>query len=70
MVERTVYVGSSRQVIVRLPIGGVIQVSVANTGGDESYSQGTPVSVHVPSDALRVLASGGASPAAVEAAAA
>ncbi len=70
MVERTVYVGSSRQVIVRLPIGAVIQVSVANTGGDESYSQGTPVSVHVPSDALRVLASGGASPAAVEAAAA
>ncbi len=64
MVERTVYVGASRQVIVRLPIGAVIQVSVANTGSDEGHSQGTPVCVHVPEDALRVLASpGGTSPA-------
>jgi spermidine/putrescine transport system ATP-binding protein len=55
MVERTVYVGSSRQVIVRLPIGATIQVSVANTGGDDNYTQGTPVCVHVPADALRVL---------------
>ena len=52
MVERTVYVGASRQVIVRLPIGAVIQVSVANTGSDEGHSQGTPVCVHVPADAL------------------
>ncbi len=59
MVERTVYVGASRQVIVRLPIGAVIQVSVANTGSDEGHSQGTPVCVHVPADALRVLASPG-----------
>jgi spermidine/putrescine transport system ATP-binding protein len=61
MVERTVYIGSSRQVIVRLPIGATVQVSIANTGSDEGYSQGTPVCVHVPADALRVL-SGRAAP--------
>jgi spermidine/putrescine transport system ATP-binding protein len=60
MVERTVYVGSSRQVIVRLPMGATVQVSIANTGSDDSHSQGTPVCVHVPADALRVL-SGAAS---------
>ncbi len=70
MVERTVYVGASRQVIVRLPIGAVIQVSVANTGSDEGHSQGTPVCVHVPAEALRVLASSGATPTLVPAAAA
>jgi hypothetical protein len=42
----------------------VIKVSVANTGSDEGYSHGTPVCVHVPVDALRVLASTGAAPAA------
>jgi spermidine/putrescine transport system ATP-binding protein len=55
MVQRTVYVGATLQVIVRLPIGVAIQVSIANTGGADSYSQGTPVCVHVPPDALRVL---------------
>jgi hypothetical protein len=56
MVERTVYVGASLQVIVRLPVGEAIQVSIANTGGGaDDYSQGTPVCVRVPPDALRVL---------------
>jgi spermidine/putrescine transport system ATP-binding protein len=55
MVERTVYVGASLQVIVRLPIGATVQVSIANTGGADAYTQGTPVAVHVPADALRVL---------------
>jgi spermidine/putrescine transport system ATP-binding protein len=56
MVERTVYVGASLQVIVRLPVGEAIQVSIANTGGADEYSQGTPVCVRVPPEALRVLA--------------
>jgi spermidine/putrescine transport system ATP-binding protein len=55
MVERTVYVGASRQVIVRLATGMPLQVSVTNTGGAEEHGQGTPVDVHVPPDALRVL---------------
>ncbi|MBV9424390.1 MAG: ABC transporter ATP-binding protein [Solirubrobacterales bacterium] len=58
MVERTVYVGASRQVIVRLPTGAAIQASVTNTGDAEMYRQGKPVSVYVPAGALRVLASG------------
>jgi spermidine/putrescine transport system ATP-binding protein len=55
MVERTVYVGASRQVMVRLATGAQLQASVANTGATDGYEQGTPVSVHVPVDALRVL---------------
>jgi spermidine/putrescine transport system ATP-binding protein len=58
MVERTVYVGASLQVIARLATGETVQVSIANTGDAAGYAQGTPVAVHVPPDALRVLASG------------
>ncbi len=55
MVERTVYVGSSVQVMVRLATGGSVQSSIANMGSTGTYQQGTPVSVHVPAEALRVL---------------
>jgi ABC-type Fe3+/spermidine/putrescine transport system ATPase subunit len=58
MVERTVYVGANLQVITRLATGETVQVSIANTGEAEAYAQGTPVAVHMPSDALRVLAPG------------
>ena len=63
MVERTVYLGANLQVIMRLPTGGVIQASLANTGQTSSYPRGTPVAVHVPVDALRVLAAGAPDPA-------
>jgi spermidine/putrescine transport system ATP-binding protein len=55
MIERTVYVGASVQVIVRLATGVQLQASVANTGDADGYQQGTPVAVHIPADALRVL---------------
>jgi spermidine/putrescine transport system ATP-binding protein len=55
MVERTVYVGASLQVMVRLATGAQLQASVTNTGAADGYEQGTPVAVHVPPDALRVL---------------
>jgi spermidine/putrescine transport system ATP-binding protein len=58
MVERTVYVGANLQVITRLATGETVQVSIANTGEAEAYAQGTPMAVHVPSDALRVLTPG------------
>jgi spermidine/putrescine transport system ATP-binding protein len=67
MVERTVYVGASVQVMVRLATGAQLQASIANTGATDDYRQGTPVSVHVPADALRIL--GAQSPRPVEAAA-
>jgi len=57
MVERTVYVGASVQVMVRLATGAQLQASIANTGTADHYQQGTPVSVHIPADALRILGS-------------
>jgi spermidine/putrescine transport system ATP-binding protein len=56
LVDQTVYVGSSLQLMVRLASGAVIQVTRSNTGADEELRQGDPVLVHLPPDALRVLA--------------
>jgi ABC-type Fe3+/spermidine/putrescine transport system ATPase subunit len=64
MIDRTIYVGATLQVIVRLATGDTLQASIANTGQTDGYRQGTPVAVHVPADALRVLAGGAGSPAA------
>jgi spermidine/putrescine transport system ATP-binding protein len=55
MVERTVYVGATLQVMVRLVTGAQLQASVTNTGSTDGFEPGAPVSVHVPADALRVL---------------
>jgi spermidine/putrescine transport system ATP-binding protein len=57
MVERVVYVGSAIQVIVRGATGEALQALVQNTGGGIPYEQGTPVQLHLPADALRVLPS-------------
>ena len=64
MIDRTIYVGSNLQVMVRLANGGLLQASVPNDGvGLEAHEQGAPVSVHVPPDALRILAPSGVTPA-------
>ncbi len=55
MVERVVYVGSIMQVIVHLASGQTLQAWVQNRGQAMPYGQGTPVSVHFPPEALRVL---------------
>jgi spermidine/putrescine transport system ATP-binding protein len=55
MVERVVYVGATTQVIVRLAPGETVQMLLKNEGGEVAYQQGTPVSVHLPASALRVL---------------
>jgi spermidine/putrescine transport system ATP-binding protein len=55
VVQRTVYVGSSTQLIVQLPHGDSLQATVQNTGSDAAYAPGTPVSVVLAEDALRVL---------------
>jgi hypothetical protein len=55
MVERVVYVGATTQVFVRLAHGDSLQATVPNQGGDVPFQQGTPVTVHLPPDALRVL---------------
>ena len=56
MVERTIYVGSAIHVIVRLAMGATLQASMPNTGDTVNWQQGTPVCVHLPADAIRVLA--------------
>jgi spermidine/putrescine transport system ATP-binding protein len=64
MIDRTIYVGSNLQVMIRLANGGLLQASLPNDGVDlDSHEQGRPVSVHVPPDALRVLAPSGVTPA-------
>ena len=55
MVERVVYVGSAVQVLVRIATGETLQVLVTNTGKDLPYQQGTPVQLHFPVEALRVI---------------
>jgi spermidine/putrescine transport system ATP-binding protein len=58
MVERLVYMGPTMQLIVRLAAGVSLQVMIPNRGDTNPFPQGTPVSVHLPADALRVLPSG------------
>ena len=43
------------QLIVRLATGQVIQALIQNSGDEIPFVQGTPVHVHFPTEALRVL---------------
>ena len=56
MVERVVFLGSATQVMLRLAPGVPLQALVQNDGDHPELAQGTPVHVHLPSEALRVLA--------------
>jgi spermidine/putrescine transport system ATP-binding protein len=56
MVDRTVFLGSTTQVMVRLPQGAVVQSLVTNTAGSDTFASGQPVTVCLPPEALRVLA--------------
>jgi molybdopterin-binding protein len=56
MVDRAVFLGSTTQVMVRLPQGAVVQSLVTNSAMRESLTSGQPVTVHLPSQSLRVLA--------------
>jgi spermidine/putrescine transport system ATP-binding protein len=56
MVERVLYVGSTIQVLIHLAHGDTLQAWVQNRGGDPPWEQGTAVTVHLPREALRILA--------------
>jgi spermidine/putrescine transport system ATP-binding protein len=56
MVDRTVFLGSTTQVMVRLPHGGVLQSLITNAAGSHTFTSGQPVTVCLPPEALRVLA--------------
>lgn len=55
MVERWVYLGNAVQLIVRLATGVTIQALMQNSGDEIPYAAGTPVQVHLPPAALRIL---------------
>ncbi|HEU4528561.1 MAG TPA: ABC transporter ATP-binding protein [Actinomycetota bacterium] len=55
MIERVVYVGSTLQIIVHLPPGQTLQAWMPNEGSGVPFEQGTPITVHLPADALRML---------------
>ncbi len=62
LVERVVYRGSADQVFARLASGEQVQALVQNAGGP-AYEPGDAVRLHLPADALRVLADTGVSSA-------
>jgi spermidine/putrescine transport system ATP-binding protein len=61
MVERLVFLGSTTHIYVRLATGSALQTLMRNEGAAMPYRQGTPVSVGLPADALRVLPDPGVS---------
>jgi len=65
LVDRVVYLGAATQVMLRLAAGESLQAVVPNEDA-VSWTQGTPVHVYLPADALRVLPG---SPATADAAA-
>jgi hypothetical protein len=56
MIERTVFLGPTVQVLLRLVGGQGLQAIEPNRGETAARSQGEPVSVYLPADDLRVLA--------------
>jgi spermidine/putrescine transport system ATP-binding protein len=64
MIERVVYHGASDQLVVRLATGDLVQALFVNDGSRRDWSQGTPVQVHFPAEALRVLPPGHGAPSA------
>jgi mannopine transport system ATP-binding protein len=55
MVEHSVFLGSFRELHVRLVGGDLVKAVFPNNGAPDAHVQGSPVTVHFPPDALRVL---------------
>jgi spermidine/putrescine transport system ATP-binding protein len=56
MVEHAVFLGSFRELRVRLPGGDVVKAVFPNDGSALTFDEGTPLTLHFPPEALRVLA--------------
>jgi spermidine/putrescine transport system ATP-binding protein len=63
MVDRRVFLGSTTQVFVRLPQGALLQALITNNSGRTDFESGQPVTVTLPSESLRLLASSPGQPA-------
>ncbi|MGH3012332.1 MAG: ABC transporter ATP-binding protein [Gaiellaceae bacterium] len=55
LVEHAVFLGSFRELRVRILGGSLIKVVLPNDGGPLAYEQGAAVTLHFPPNALRVL---------------
>ena len=55
MVEHAVFLGSFRELHVRLVGGDLVKAIMPNDGLPVAHEQGSPVTVHFPEEALRVL---------------
>ncbi len=55
MVERAVYLGAAHELHVRLVGGDLLKTTVRNDGSVFAYEEGTPVTLHLPAEAVRVL---------------
>jgi spermidine/putrescine transport system ATP-binding protein len=62
LVERAVYVGSSHELHVRIIGGDLLKATVRNDGSALAYEEGAPVTLHLPPDAVRVLAPSAGAP--------
>jgi spermidine/putrescine transport system ATP-binding protein len=56
LVEHAVFLGSFRELRVRILGGSLVKAILPNDGTPLSYEEGAPLTVHLPADALRVLA--------------
>jgi spermidine/putrescine transport system ATP-binding protein len=55
MVEHAIFVGAATELHVRIPGGALLKAQLPNDGTRAELAQGTPVVLHLPADALRVL---------------
>jgi len=62
MVERSVYVGSAHELHVRIVGGELLKATIPNDGSAAGHAQGAPVTLHLPAEALRVLAAAAPAP--------
>jgi spermidine/putrescine transport system ATP-binding protein len=62
MIDRLVYLGATTQIVVRLPGDVALQALVTDADRRARLDPGTPVTVVLPPDAIRVLPLGGGEP--------
>jgi spermidine/putrescine transport system ATP-binding protein len=55
MIDRLVYLGATTQVAIRLPHGALLHALLTNADGAVDLASGTPVSVELPVEAVRVI---------------
>jgi spermidine/putrescine transport system ATP-binding protein len=64
MLEHVVFLGSFRELHLRILGGSLVKAIAPNNGEPLSFEQGDPVTLHLPPEAIRVLPEPGAEPAA------